>query len=260
MILFWVPYDASEATPRNPSVHIKHNRFLTPKAQFSLVLTFKLCVRSLISAIHCRYLSCHLSLLSLAWKKSHQHCKGEGRVPGRDRKAPCAMKAPHKPERGRRHPGSCWGRRRSPSWGARAQPAQCCSPPRQRAWGHCCGRSQTCRRSRRKRACNLRRQTEQGLCEYLVLSQWQASKGNWHESSGQGWALECAGAHRVKKTGCCLPSGLWWVHGKIKILSYSIPTSKEILQGLRVLPSVSERFLVSILVGGRAGIHCYEIE
>ena len=66
--------------------------------------------------------------------------------------------APGKPGRGRRRPRSCSGRRRSPSWGARARPARCCPPPTRRAWGYWRGRCPTCRRSRRKEACTLGRE------------------------------------------------------------------------------------------------------
>lgn len=151
-------YIATEATPRNPVVHTKHDKFLRPKTQLSLGLAYKLCVGSLISAIHCRYFILSLIAFVSIMKNLTIILEGEGRVLRQDRKAPCVLKVSHKPERGRHHPGSCWGRKRSPSWDAQAQPARCCSPPRQRAWGHCCGLSQICRHSRRKRVCNLRKQ------------------------------------------------------------------------------------------------------
>lgn len=97
-----------------------------------------------------------------------------GRAGGRGRTRFGSQRGPDEPGRGRRRPGSCSGRRRSPSWGARARPARCCPPPTRRAWGCWRGRCPTCRRSRRTGACSLGR--GQGCVSPGCLSQGRRTR------------------------------------------------------------------------------------
>lgn len=133
-------------------------------------------------------LSCHsLPLLLLSWTTDRSTTQRKRRVGyteetrrnccrGRRRSA---EEVTNQPGTGRHRPRNCWGRRQSPSWGAPAQPARCCSPPTRHAWGCCCGLFPTCRHSRRKTVCTLRKQ---GVCVSAECYSRSDNEHLWHVS------------------------------------------------------------------------------